>query len=183
LQKHCSEDVFRDALNLIMTKHCPAVSWATADTSGVCIQNFQDAVEQLFRSKFWNEKMDFSGPKRRPLIRISSDGTQAGEMFVYNLEITGMTILNLKTQFLQSVNFYVPLAVIPMQESKSNMERFLFGLYNDIDTTESIRIPDPTCALGYRSEEPIVLDSDDYAGVCYKLKHLKLLLFEASTRE
>ena len=118
LQKHCSEDVFRDALNLIMTKHCPAVSWATADTSGVCIQNFQDAVEQLFRSKFWNEKMDFSGPKRRPLIRISSDGTQAGEMFVYNLEITGMTILNLKTRFLQSVNFYVPLAVIPMQESK-----------------------------------------------------------------
>ena len=172
LQKHCSEDVFRDALNMLMTKRCPAVSWATADTPGVCIQNFQDCVEQLFNSQFWNEKMDFSGPKRRPLIRISSDGTQAGEMFVYNLEITGLTILNLKTQFLQSVNFYVPLAVIPMQESKSNMERFLFGLYNDIDTTESIRIPDPTCALGYRSEEPIVLDSDDYAGVCYKLKHL-----------
>ena len=93
-------------------------------------------------------------------------------MFVYNLEITGMTILNLKTQFLQSVNFYVPLAVIPMQESKSNMERFLFELYNDIDATESIRIPDPTLLLGYRTEEPIVMDSDDSAGVCYKLKHL-----------
>jgi hypothetical protein len=113
LQKHCSEDVFRDALNLIMTKHCPAVSWATADTSGVCIQNFQDAVEQLFRSKFWNEKMDFSGPKRRPLIRISSDGTQAGEMFVYNLEITGMTILNLKTQIPKPIINQLTLIRVP----------------------------------------------------------------------
>ena len=45
VQKHCSEDVFRDALNVLMTKYCTVVSWATAGTSGVCIQNFQDTVE------------------------------------------------------------------------------------------------------------------------------------------
>ena len=40
-----------------------------------------------------------------------------------------MTVLNLKTQYLQSVPFYFPLAVVPMQESKTAMEGYLFELF------------------------------------------------------
>jgi hypothetical protein len=85
----------RDSLQFKMINECPTVEFVAKDCPGVAFVDFTAAMNRLLSVPFWSSKCDFdSEGKTTPLIRISADGTQAGEMFTWNLEVVGATLLN-----------------------------------------------------------------------------------------
>ena len=170
------EKKFSDGLEGLMgpkgdgSRDCPKVNFVYPGSCGVSITNFRDAMEKWFRVPFWQKKMTFDGEhKKHPLFRISADGVQAGEMFVHDMEIVGVTCLNMDVELLQNVSAYMPLAVVPMQESKGGFERFLNQLYASLDATTEVAVP---TEAGELVRKPFFVDSDDYACECYKLHHM-----------
>ena len=103
--------------------------------------SIRGAMEKMFAVPFWTTKLSFEGGNYNPLYRISADGTQQGEMFSRSIEVVGVSCLNLPKGLHQNVNFYIPLATVPMVESKGSMERFLSSLYKTIDACKMISVP------------------------------------------
>jgi hypothetical protein len=68
------------------------------------------------------------------------------------------------------VPFYLLLGLVPMQESKAGMERYLGDLYASIDRCKSLNVKLKSGEIVPR--KPAFVDSDDYACEAYKLKHL-----------
>jgi hypothetical protein len=66
--------------------------------------------------------------------------------------------------------FYLLLALVPMQESKAGMERYLGDLYASINRCESLNVKTHSGEIVPR--KPAFVDSDDYVCEAYKLKHL-----------
>ena len=135
------EDHFRDGLNKLMKDQCPDVGYVCEGSCGVAITDFRGAMEKMFEVPFWKKRLQFDGDNYNPLFRISADGTQQGEMFSRSIEVVGVSCLNLPKELHQNVNFYVPLATVPMVESKGSMERFLSSLYKTMDDCKKISIP------------------------------------------
>ena len=136
-----SEKAFRDSLNKLMKEKCPEVGYACEGSCGVVIKDFRSAMEKLMLVPFWRDKFNFEGDNYHPLFRVSADGTQRGEMFSQSVEVVGVSCMNLPKELHQNVNFYIPLAAVPMVESKGSMERFLSALYTSIDQCKSILVP------------------------------------------
>jgi hypothetical protein len=89
------EKNFRETLQCKMLTQCPKVDFVAPECPGVAFVDFIKTMNSLLAVPFWSDKCDFdSEGKETPLIRISADGTQAGEMFTWNLEVVGATILN-----------------------------------------------------------------------------------------
>lgn len=140
---HCVlEEKFRDALNKKMREECPEVDFVTEGSAGVGIKCAREAMEKLLKLPFWRNKIRIDEAKHKKLLwRVSADGTEQGEMFAHSLEIVGVTCVNLEIEYLQNFHFYIPVAAIPMVESKSTMERNLLKLYTSFDKCTKISIP------------------------------------------
>ena len=81
-----NERSFRSALEIKMGEGCPSVDFVIPNSSGVCVTDFSDAMTRLLEHEHWQQYLSFND-STEPVFRISSDGTQSGEMFTWNLEL------------------------------------------------------------------------------------------------
>jgi hypothetical protein len=140
LEVRYDEGKFRDLLNQLHYDHCPSLGFVAKHNSGVEIQSWADTFARITNHPFWKLCLSFAGERSEPLVRVSTDGTAAGEMFVWNLEVVGFSILNAITMHNQSIHAYFPLALIPMGEKVSTIELFLSRLYRMLSQTSELDV-------------------------------------------